>query len=150
MAERQHIELGWREWVALPELGLSAIKAKIDTGARTSALHAFEVNEYNERGAQQVRFRIHPNQRDNETVVTCTADVIDRRRVSDSGGHREWRWVIASTLRIGDHQWPIEMTLTARDNMLFRMLIGRTAMRGRAIVDPERSYLVGTAESVGR
>ncbi|MEM1264050.1 MAG: ATP-dependent zinc protease [Pseudomonadota bacterium] len=150
MVEQQHIELGWREWVALPELGLDAIKAKVDTGARTSTLHAFEVAEYKKGGASHVRFQVHPNQKDNDTVVVCHAPVVDRRRVSDSGGHREWRWVIVTDLLIGAHEWSIEMTLTARDNMLFRMLLGRTAMRGRAIVDPARSYLVGTANSVGR
>ena len=140
---RKLLTLGWREWVSLPDLGLDAIKAKVDTGARTSTLHAFEVRDFEEDGKKRVEFKIHPNQKDNDTVVVCTADVIDERRVRDSGGHQEMRWVIRSTLELGDHTWPIEITLTSRDDMLFRMLIGRTAMNRRALVNPARSYLVG-------
>lgn len=137
------IRLGWREWIDLPELGLSNIKAKIDTGARTSALHAFELRTFEEDGRQRVEFKMHPNQRDRRTVVLCTADIKDEREVRDSGGHREMRWVIETPIFIGGETWNIELTLTARDDMLFRMLLGRTAMRGRAIVDPSRSYLAG-------
>ena len=137
------ITLGWREWVGLPELGLARIKAKVDTGARTSALHAFELRPFEEDGKRRVEFQIHPRQRDNDTVVVCVADIIDERSVRDSGGHQETRFVIVSRLTLGPHSWPIEMTLTARDDMLFRMLLGRTAIKGRAIVNPSRSYLVG-------
>jgi hypothetical protein len=137
------VTLGWREWVGLPELGIRQIKAKVDTGARTSALHAFQIEEFTERGQLRVRFRIHPIQRDDETVVECEADVVDQRIVSDSGGHREKRYVIRTDVVIGPHTWVAELTLTARDDMLFRMLLGRTAMTRRARVDPSRSYLVG-------
>lgn len=134
---------GWREWVALPELGIDAIKAKVDTGARTSALHAFEVSTLTEAGTELVEFKMHPIQHDNDTVIVCRARVADRRVVTDSGGHKEERIVIETPLSIGELTWPVEITLTSRDDMLFRMLIGRTAMKGRATVDPGRSYLTG-------
>lgn len=141
--KKTRMRLGWREWVDFPELGLENIKAKVDTGARTSALHAFELRTFEKEGRQRVEFKMHPNQRDLQTVVVCTADVKDERDVRDSGGHQEKRWVIETPVTIGSETWPIELTLTARDDMLFRMLLGRTAMRGRAIVDPSRSYLTG-------
>jgi hypothetical protein len=138
---KKPVTLGWREWVDLPELGLQHVKAKVDTGARTSALHAFELRTFTEGGKQRVEFKMHPNQKDNQTVVVCVANVVDERIVRDSGGHKEQRFVIETPVRVGDQEWPIEVTLTARDDMLFRMLLGRTAMKGRAIVDPSRSYL---------
>jgi len=137
------LTLGWREWIGLPELGIPRIKAKVDTGARTSALHAFEVSPFTENGVQRVEFKIHPVQKNVDEVISCTADVADERIVTDSGGHRENRWVIKTPFAIGSHCWPIEVTLTARDDMLFRFLLGRTAIKGRAQVDPQRSYVVG-------
>lgn len=134
--------VGWREWAALPELDIPAIKVKVDTGARTSALHAFEVNTFERDGSEWVRFRLHPLQDNTEHECVCECPVIDRRVVSDSGGHREERVVIATQIEFGGRRWPIEMTLTDRDSMRFRMLLGRTAMDG-LVVDPSASFLLG-------
>lgn len=133
--------IGWREWVGLPELGIPRIKAKIDTGARTSALHAFEVLPFSREGALWVQFRMHPLQRDASHERMCEAAVVDERVVRDSGGHAEQRYVIETRVCLGADCWPVEVTLTSRDDMLFRMLIGRTAIRGRYLVDASRSYL---------
>lgn len=135
--------LGWREWVALPDLGIPRIKAKIDTGARTSTLHAFRVESFMADGAEMARFWIHPRQRRTDIEFECVAAVIDRRVIRDSGGHAESRPVIRTRVRIGPEWLDIEASLTDRDPMLFRMLLGRTALRGRFQVDPGASYLLG-------
>jgi hypothetical protein len=135
--------LGWREWVALPELGITHIKAKIDTGARTSALHACAIEPYYKGAERWVMFVIHPKQRRNDVCVECHARVKDRRLVSDSGGHKQHRYVIETPLLIGDSSIITEMTLTNRDSMLFRMLIGRMALNGRFMIDSQASYLRG-------
>jgi hypothetical protein len=139
----EKIIIGWREWISLPDLNLHHIKAKIDTGARTSTLHAFSVKGYTKKGVHRVKFLIHPYQNRTDVVKECDAPIVDRRMVTDSGGHKAKRYVILTTLVLGDQAWEIEMTLTNRDSMKFRMLLGRTAMRGKIIVDPGRSFVVG-------
>lgn len=134
-------EIGWREWVSLPALGVNFIKAKVDTGARTSALHAFALRPFKEGNQDKICFDIHPWQNNNEMTITCTADVIDKRWVSDSGGHREERFVIRTPIILGEETWPIEITLTERDTMLFRMLLGRSAVRKRFLVNSGRSFI---------
>lgn len=132
--------LGWREWASLPELGIDRIKVKVDTGARTSALHAFNVRPFHKDGEDWIRFDIHPVQRDDASQKTCTVPARDYRWVTNSGGKREKRFVIETPIRIGDREWLIEITLTERDQMGFRMLVGRTAIKGEFVVDPARSY----------
>lgn len=139
---------GWREWAALPELGLPHIKAKMDTGARTSCIHAFEVEPFENGGTQWVRFRVHPDQNSTERVITCEAEVTDFRPVTDSGGHREMRYVIKTVVEFNSMRWLAEFTLTNRDSMKFRMLIGRTTMNGRLVINPSLSYqLSGECEA---
>ena len=139
--------LGWREWVALPELKLVKIKAKIDTGARSSALHAFAIEPYRKGGQRWVMFAIHPLQNNSAVSIECHAAVKDRRMVMDSGGHKQRRYVIEAQLVMGQSVIRAEMTLTNRDSMRFRMLLGRTAMDARFIVDPGASYLQGKPDA---
>lgn len=137
---RKYPIIGWREWISLPALGIQVIKAKIDTGARTSALHAFSLNPFTENHINKIRFDIHPLQHNTDAVITCVADVVDKRLVTDSGGHEEERYVIETPITIAGQTWSIEITLTERENMLFRMLLGRSALRKRFIVNPARSF----------
>lgn len=135
--------LGWREWARLPEFGVRAIKVKLDTGARTSALHAFGLRPFTRDGKSMVRFEIHPVQRSAAATVAVEADVLDERIVRNSGGHEELRPVIRTMIEIGGERWPIELTLTQRDQMGFRMLLGRQALRGRVVVDAGSSFRAG-------
>lgn len=133
--------IGWREWLALPELGVKRIKAKIDTGARSSALHAFHIEQFERDSAHWVRFGIHPRQRSAKGEVIAEAPILEYRRVKSSGGHETNRPVILTTVAWKEWAWQVELTLAARDAMGFRMLLGRQALRGRMVVDPGRSFL---------
>ncbi|MEH6637558.1 MAG: ATP-dependent zinc protease [Halioglobus sp.] len=135
--------LGWREWIGFPGLGIAQIKAKVDTGARTSCLHAFMVEPFESEGIPWVRFDIHPRQKDSTEALSCAAPILDKRLVRDSGGHEELRYVIETEISIGDRVHTVEVTLTDRDTMKFRVLLGRTAIRGQYVVDAGRSYLRG-------
>jgi hypothetical protein len=135
--------IGWREWVGLPDLGVQKIKAKIDTGARSSALHAFNVEPFRRRGEDWVHFEIHPLQRNNTRIVRAKARVADQRHVRSSNGMREARYIIRTTLLLGRETWEAEISLTNRDEMGFRMLIGRSALRKRFVIWPDASFRAG-------
>ncbi|MBC5842489.1 30S ribosomal protein S6--L-glutamate ligase [Flavobacterium sp. F-380] len=142
--------LGSEEWCSFPELGIPTIKARVDSGAKTSALHAINIAPFIKNDSNWVKFDINPIQNNLKTIIHCEAPLVDKRIVKSSSGFREQRYVIQTSLKIGDSNWPIEMTLTNRDSMGFRMLLGREAMSGRVLVDPEKQYLLGqpTSESL--
>jgi hypothetical protein len=133
---------GWREWISLPAIGIDTIKAKIDTGARSSSLHAFNIEPFERDGQAWVSFIIHPLQRDTRTTLSAEAPVLEYRHIRSSSGHITHRPVILVDIELDGRQWPIELTLASRDEMGFRMLLGREAVRGRFLVDPSRSYVV--------
>lgn len=143
-AELEQLIIGWREWVSLPQLGLPAVKAKVDTGARTSAIHARDIKRVKRDGGQDwVEFTVQPIQRDASIERRCEAPLLDIRRVTDSGGHAADRFFIATELQLGSLSRTIEITLSQRDDMLFRMLLGRTAMVPGVQVDPSQSFTCG-------
>jgi len=133
--------IGWREWVALPEIGISRIKAKIDTGARSSSLHAYDMKRFRRRTVPMIRFKVHPIQRDFRAVVEAEAELVDLRKVRSSTGVQTLRPVIKTPLELGSRTWDIEITLVRRDAMGFRMLLGRQTLRRRLLVDPGRSFV---------
>lgn len=136
--------IGWKEWFGLDCLSLPAIKGKIDTGAKTSSLHAFNIESFYIENVEYVKFDIHPLQKNKRLSRTCMARVIDRRMVSDSSGKKEKRFVIKSDLRIGEKTIRIELTLANRDTMAFRMLLGREAIKlAKVLVDPSKSFRQG-------
>lgn len=134
--------IGWREWATLPQLGVNRIKAKVDTGARTSALHAFDLEYFEAATGLMVRFKAHPLQRDTSFTVEAIAPVLEKRQIRNSGGQVQERPVIVTPISLGQQPWEIELTLTNRDVMGFRMLLGREAVRQRFLVDPGGSYLM--------
>ncbi|OUX07921.1 MAG: hypothetical protein CBE00_03335 [Planctomycetaceae bacterium TMED240] len=135
--------IGWREWLSLPDLGVPRIKAKIDTGARSSSLHAYDIEQFQQEGCSLVRFKVHPIQRREQMEVCCVAEVHDIRSVRSSSGEATDRIVIQTTASWLGQEWTIDLTLADRSQMGFRMLVGREAMRGRMLVDPGRSYFGG-------
>ncbi|TMO71974.1 ATP-dependent zinc protease [Pseudoalteromonas sp. S3785] len=136
------LTVGWREWLSLPELGIEKIKAKVDTGARTSCIHAVNIEEYQKNGEKWVKFIAQPLQGDEQTQVKCSAKVKKIKAVTSSSGQKEMRYFIETTLHAGQHSWPIEVTLTNRATMKFRMLLGRTAMENHLVVNPALSHLL--------
>lgn len=138
---RTGITLGWEEWVGLDALGLPAIKAKVDTGAKTSALHAFDIEPFGPTAARMVRFAIHPIPGREDLIIPCSAPVIDQRDVTSSNGETELRFVIETTITVGGRSWPIEVTLTDRGNMAYRMLLGRQALADFVTVAPSESFV---------
>jgi hypothetical protein len=133
--------IGWREWLALPDLGISRIKAKVDTGARSSSIHAFDVEIFRVHGRSRVRFKVAPSKKDEGKTARCDAPLHDMRWIKSSNGTRELRPVIRTRAVLGAERWIIDVTLTSRELMGFRMLLGREAVRRRFVIDPGRSYL---------
>ncbi len=133
---------GWREWAQLPELGVEQIKAKVDTGAKTSSIHAFDLVTFTHQGMDYVQFDVHPFQENDLITHRCKAPLIDHRWITSSTGHRQRRFIISTILKIGEFSYPIELSLANRDEMGFRMLIGRNALKGQILVDPSHSFLL--------
>jgi hypothetical protein len=140
------VVLGWREWVALPDLGLAAVRAKVDTGARSSALHVDWLERYTDAGAPWVRFGLHPVDI-SLPERSIQAPVLDQREVTDSGGHVTKRVFIATRVVLAGQAFLAEINLTSRHGMLFPMLLGRTALADRFVVDPAQSFVLGTTEA---
>ncbi len=132
--------IGWREWVSLPDLEIQSIKVKVDTGAKTSSLHAFDIRFYKRAGKEFVRFKVHPHQKSPRPSIECHAQVLEHRRVKSSNGQTQVRPVIVTTVELMGIKYPIELTLSNRDEMGFRMLLGRGSVSKRFYVDPSRSF----------
>ncbi|MDX1491524.1 MAG: ATP-dependent zinc protease [Pseudohongiellaceae bacterium] len=135
--------VGRKEWCSFPELAIPAVKARVDSGAKTSSLHAFNIKPFERDGEKWVSFEVHPLQKNRKTTIHCEAPILDKRSVKSSSGVAQKRYVISTTLEHNQIQWEIELTLSNRDSMGYRMLLGREAMIGRMMVDPEESFLGG-------
>lgn len=140
---RKKLTIGWKEWGALPLLNIIVLKMKVDTGARTSALHAFDIKTKKKKGVESLHFKVRPLERRDDIIISCEAPLIDERIVMDSGGHQELRPVIKTPLVLGPHVFEIEITLTDRKEMSSRMLLGRSAIRGLFLVDAAKNFLMG-------
>ena len=138
-----YLLIGWQEWCSLPELKIPAIKAKIDTGARTSAIHAFDIQPFVKHDKNYVRFSVHPLQHNDNLVVTCSVLVADQRLIMSSSGHKELRYVIKTPIMLGTKVWEIEVTLSNREPLLFRMLLGREALQNGIIIEPHKMLCQG-------
>ena len=142
------LALGWEEWLALPGLKIPAIKAKIDTGATTSSLHALYVKPYNSKNGKRVHFIVNPLPDNPDVVIECTAKVVGEREITSSNGESEYRYVIETNIEIGDQKWPIEITLSNREGMQYHMLLGRSALPDNSIVNPAKSCILGRTSPV--
>ncbi len=137
-------QVGWKEWVKLPDLGIKRLKCKVDTGAKNSALHAFELSSFEKNGQLWVQFSIHTDDHDLSKVKQCKAKVEDTRDVTDSSGNISTRYFIETTVEIGEHKVLVPVSLTSRDTMAYKMLLGRTALRkAKLLVNPAKSFLQG-------
>lgn len=139
---KNKILVGWQEWCSMPYLGVKYIKAKVDTGAKTSALHAFNIKEFIKNQKKYISFEIHPLQNNDHIRIKAEAEVIDERYITSSNGHKEKRYVISTELNLGDEKYNIELTLTNRDALRFRMLLGRDALKRHCIVDPSKKNCI--------
>ncbi len=131
--------LGWREWLLLPQLGIGPLRAKLDTGARSSSLHVDTLEEFRRDGAHWLRFTLRLGRR-NARELCCEAPSTDRRAVTDTGGRRTERWFIRTRVELAGVDFDIDVNLTNRRHMLFPLLLGRTALCARFAIDPSRSY----------
>jgi ribosomal protein S6--L-glutamate ligase len=148
MIKKPKLMIGWEEWCRLPDLGLPAVKAKIDTGAKTSALHAFDIETFTDGGLRFVRFSVHPLQKRKKIIRICTAPLVEERIVVSSNGEYERRPVILTTIACGPISIETEISLSSRHKMAFRMLLGRTALKqAKFLVDPAKSFLQGRLEN---
>lgn len=137
--------IGWKEWAALPDLNIPRLKVKMDTGARTSALHTYFIEPFVKDGKEMVRFGVHPLQKTDDPSIICEAQVIDKRRIKNTGGQKEVRYIISTNIKMGEKLFPLELSLANRDAMLFRMLVGRTALKGRFVIDPSKIHTLDAA-----
>ncbi len=135
--------IGNQEWCAFPELGIPAIKARIDSGAKTSSIHAFNISAYVKNDIDWVSFEVHPVKRNDEILIRCECPIVDIRDVKSSSGTSETRYVISTPMSLGGSVWDAELTLSDRDAMGYRMLLGREAMNGRLVIDPSMKCVLG-------
>ncbi len=143
MSVKNKMIVGCEEWCSFLSLKIPAVKARVDSGAKTSSLHAYNIHTFKRDDQTWVSFEVHPVQRNRKTTVACEARVVDRRIVKSSSGDRERRYVISAPMQLGDNTWEVELTLTNRDSMGYRMLLGREAMINRVLIDPGESFCQG-------